>query len=400
MSWGHAISNDLIHWRQLAPALLPYENGLIYSGSAVFDGHNSSGLGNGGNGPLVAAFTHARKPFGQAIATSHDIGRTWQLYKNGGHVVPNQGLDDEERDPRIFWFEPAGHWIMVLWIKKNQVRFFISQNLLDWRHASDFVGDGFYECPDFVQLPIDGDPHNTKWVLYDAAFHYWVGTFDGKKFTAEEGPLIGEYGANFYAAQTWNNTGSRVIQIGWMDGGEYPGMPFNQQLSIPCELTLRKTDYGFRIHRTPVKEVSVLRIWSDTICDTQLDPGPVLVIGEVGDLFDIESEFAVAADSCFEIQLYNLKIIYSAGQIQFLDRCAPLLPKNGNIRLRLLVDRTSIELFGNGGIMCMTSCFIPSAKNTDVRCRVLQGSLLIRTFTVHHLDSIWSVNPQLIESNI
>ncbi len=111
MTWGHAVSPDLIHWKQLENAIHPYDEGTIFSGSAVLDTENLSGLGKGDNPPLVAAFTHARKPFGQAIAYSNDNGQTWNLYDNGRRVVPNQGFDEGERDPKILFHEPTGKWI-------------------------------------------------------------------------------------------------------------------------------------------------------------------------------------------------------------------------------------------------------------------------------------------------
>ena len=157
MTWGHAVSTDLVHWRQLSHALLPYGDGTIFSGSAVVDSKNLSGLGHGQEGLLVAAFTHARKPFGQAIAFSHDRGRTWERYADGEHVVPNQGLDDGERDPKVLWHEPSRKWVMVLWVQRNRARFFTSSDLRQWRHASDVVAQGFYECPDLFELPVDGD---------------------------------------------------------------------------------------------------------------------------------------------------------------------------------------------------------------------------------------------------
>ena len=194
MTWGHAVSGDLIHWHQLPHALLPYGDGTIFSGSAVVDSANGSGLGSGSTGPLIATFTHARKPFGQAIASSTDRGRTWQLYAAGQHAVPNQGLAEDERDPKIFWHAASRHWIMVLWVCRNQIRFFKSADLLKWHATSDFVGDGFYECPDIFPLPVDGNRNDIKWILADAAFHYWVGDFDGQSFTAQEGPLRPEAG--------------------------------------------------------------------------------------------------------------------------------------------------------------------------------------------------------------
>ena len=390
MTWGHAISKDLVNWRQMKHALLPYEDGTIFSGSAVVDTHNDSKLNLEGKAPLIAAFTHARKPFGQAIAFSNDHGLNWQYYDKGRHVVPNQGLDDGERDPKIFRHEPSGKWIMVLWVRKGQVRFFSSDNLLKWKHISDFVGEGFYECPDLIQLPLDGNQGNTKWVLYDAAFNYWVGSFDGNAFEAESGPFQGDHGNNFYAAQTWNNTRDRVVQIGWMRGGQYPGMPFNQQMSFSCELSLRSTPSGIRLYRMPVKEIAKLRAGNVFVEDHTLERGTPLDVGFSSDIFDLELEMIVSSNSSFSIGFCGQEVVYSEARIKCLGQKAGLPPVNDRVSLRILVDRTSIELFGNGGEISMSSCFLPSAETGSIVLRAKNGSPRIRTLTLHRLTSAWN----------
>ena len=220
---------------------------------------------------MIALFTHARPPCAQALAFSNDQGRSWKLYNSGKPVIPNQGRDDFERDPKVFWHQPTQKWVMVLWLQTDRVRFFVSDDLINWRHASDFVGEGFWECPDLFELPVDGDIQNRKWVLHDANFKYWIGVYDGVTFQPEAGPFQGDFGGNFYAAQTWNNTRDRVLQIAWMRGGEYPGMPFNQQMSFPCGLSLRKTPLGIRLFRMPVKEIENLNVETIEFKDVWLE---------------------------------------------------------------------------------------------------------------------------------
>ncbi len=390
MTWGHAVSSDLVHWRQLPNAILPYGDGTIYSGTAVVDSKNLSGLGQAHREPLVAAFTHGRKPFGQAIAVSNNRGRTWELYADGKHVVPNQGLDDEERDPKVFWHERSGKWVMALWVQQGRVRFFTSSDLKQWRHASDWVGQGFYECPDLFELPVDGYERNTRWVLHDAAFNYWIGSFDGTTFLPEAGPLQGDFGGNFYAAQTWNNTGSRVIQIAWMRGGQYPHMPFNQQMSFPCELALRTTPLGVRLCRTPFMEIEGLYREENAISDRWLDAGHDLSVGAPGDLFDIQAEVELSQGASFSIRLHDQAITCDGSQVACLGRTAPLAAINGSIHLRLLVDRTSIELFGNAGEVSMSSCFLPVEKDTRVQFHAQNGAIRIRSAVIHRLSSAWA----------
>jgi sucrose-6-phosphate hydrolase SacC (GH32 family) len=389
MTWGHAVSPDLVHWRQLPHALVPYDNGTIFSGSAVEDTANTSGLGQKHRGPLVAAFTHAREPFGQSIAYSNDRGRSWKLYDGGRHVVPNQGLDDGERDPRVFRHEPSGTWGMALWVQKGRIRFFASANLLQWTPVGDFAAEGFFECPDIFELPLDGDRGKTKWVLHDAAFNYWIGSFDGAKFTAESGPVRGDLGANYYAAQTWSNTGSRTVQIAWMRGGEYPGMPFNQQMSFPCELSLRTTDRGVRLCRVPVPEISTLYAGQTMVTDRSLGAGEELGIETGGELLDIQLEAEVGPDTAFSIGLHGQIVNHAGQQVECLGGKAPLSSVDGVVRLRLLVDRTSIELFGNDGELSMSSCFVPSRMDTTVRLRGENGAFRVRRLVVNRLRSAW-----------
>ena len=393
MTWGHAVSTDLVHWRQLSHALLPYGDGTIFSGSAVVDSKNLSGLGHGQEGLLVAAFTHARKPFGQAIAFSHDRGRTWERYADGEHVVPNQGLDDGERDPKVLWHEPSRKWVMVLWVQRNRARFFTSSNLRQWRHASDVVAQGFYECPDLFELPVDGDEQNTRWVLHDAAFNYWIGSFDGTTFRPEAGPIQGDFGGNFYAAQTWNNTGKRVVQIAWMRGGQYPGMPFNQQMSFPCELALRTTPAGVRLCRTPVREIEGLYLRAHEVCDKRLNPGQDLCVGPLGDLSDIQAEVEMSHGAGFSLRLHDQAITCIGSHVTCLGRTAPLAAADGLISLRLLVDRTSIELFGNDGQVCMSSCFLPVQADTNLQLQAQGGAIRIRYMVIHRLASAWQPDP-------
>ena len=393
MTWGHAVSRDLVHWHQLKDAIGPYNKGTIFSGSAVADSGNRSGLGTGPKGPLVAAFTHARKPFGQAIAFSIDNGRNWQLYAEGKHVVPNQGMDDGERDPKIFWHDLTQQWIMVLWVRLNQVRFFTSDDLLHWDHASDFNGEGFYECPDLFQLPLDRNRQSMKWVLCDATLNYWVGTFNGQRFIPEAGPIKGDYGGNFYAGQTWNNCRNRVVQIAWMHHGEYPGMPFNQQMSFPCELSLRKTDSGFRLFRIPVDEIKSIRVETDSISNHTLHSGEKLSAGRSGDLFDIEAELEPAVDAGLAIRFYDQEITYIAGEIRCMGKAASLLPVDGIVRLRILLDRTSIEIYANDGEVCFSLCFLTAATDTLVEFQAITGAIQIKQLDVHRLASSWMPIP-------
>ena len=245
---------------------------------------------------------------------------------------------------------------MVLWVQRGRVRFFTSDDLKQWHHASDFTGTGFYECPDLFELPVDGVAANRKCVLHDAAFNYWLGAFDGQTFRPEAGPIQGDFGENFYAAQTWSNTGSRVIQIGWMRGGQYPDMPFNQQMSFPCELTLRNTPGGVRLCRTPIREIQGLYREQHESPDQRLNPGQALSVEPPGAQFDMQAEIEISPGAGWSIRLHDVALTGTETHLTCLGKTAPLPTVNGRISLRVLVDTTSIEVFANGGEVSLSSC--------------------------------------------
>ena len=175
------------------------------------------------------------------ICYSLDHGRTWKRYeKNPILVYP-------ERDPKVFWYAPGNHWVMMMY-GNNQYHIFTSTNLLAWKDAQHPIPDSF-ECPDFFELPVDGNRDQMKWVLIQGNGRYSLGMFDGTQFKEETTRFSCDIGPNFYATQTWGNTETgdgRRIQAAWMRDSTFPEMPFNQQVSFPCELTLRSTPNGRR----------------------------------------------------------------------------------------------------------------------------------------------------------
>ena len=270
MTWGHAVGPDLLHWQQLDNALSPDRLGTIFSGSAVVDWDNTAGFQTGAEKVLVCIFTSAGKPFTQSIAFSNDRGRTWTKY---AHNPVLSHIAGDNRDPKVFWHEPTRRWIMALYLDGEHYALFASPNLKEWTKLSDVPAPGGSECPDLFELPIEGNPRDTRWVFWAGNGNYLLGRFDGKTFIKESGPHPTDWGANFYAAQTYSDipeADGRRIQIAWMRGGEFPGMPFNQQMSFPCELTLRKFSEGIRLCRNPVREIEKIRAkkhgWNNLRC--------------------------------------------------------------------------------------------------------------------------------------
>ncbi|MBR4306953.1 MAG: 2,6-beta-D-fructofuranosidase [Bacteroidaceae bacterium] len=256
MTWGHATSPDLLHWTEQPPVLFPDTLGTMFSGSAVFDKDNTSGFGTKKNPPLVYAYTADRSEKEvQCIAYSLDGGMTLHKYK-GNPVIDSHDKwqTRDTRDPRVFWYEPGGHWVLVL-NERNGHSIYTSANLKEWTYQSHV--NGFWECPDLFPLPVDGNADDVRWVMYGASNTYMIGRFDGKVFTPESGKHRFSTGA-IYAAQTFNDVpDGRRIQIGWANI-DHRGMSFRGQMLLPTELTLRSTKDGVRLVSKPIKEVETL----------------------------------------------------------------------------------------------------------------------------------------------
>jgi sucrose-6-phosphate hydrolase SacC (GH32 family) len=369
-------------------AVYPDRNGACWSGSGVVDRENSSGFQTGKEPPLVLAYTNAGATFGQSLAYSNDRGRTWKTYEGNpvlGQIAPSN------RDPLVFWHEPTRKWVMVLYVKRGSAHFFTSDDLKDWTPASEVRLAGFHECPDLFELPIDGDEWDTKWVLYDARSMYWLGRFDGTTFTPEAGPLRVEHGRNFYAAQTWDCGWYRRVQIGWMSKAKYPGMPFNQQMSFPCELILRTGPKGVRLYRYPVPTIEKLHNKKERVelADVTVAPGENPLDGVRGELFDVRMEVEPRGAAEWGLRLFGQSITYARGRLSCLGASTNVAPVEGVLKLRVLVDRASIEVFANDGEASLTSWFLPKQPETGLELFAKGGDIRVRSLVVAKLRSAW-----------
>jgi fructan beta-fructosidase len=391
MTWGHAVSPDLLHWKQLDHAIYPDELGTIFSGSAVVDHQNTSGFQTGGEKPIVCIYTSAGKPFTQSIAYSVDRGRTWTKYAKNpvlAHIVGGN------RDPKVIWHEPTRKWIMALYLDKNDYALFSSPNLKEWQRICDVPLPGAGECPDFFPIAVDGDAKQIKWLFWGGNGTYRLGTFDGAAFKPQTDPLRSIYGANDYAAQTYSDipaADGRRIQIAWMVGGKYPDMPFNQQMTIPRELTLRTTPEGPRLHMMPVREIESLRVKKHAWTDLAIAPGSNPLEALEGELWDIEAEFEVDAAARLIFAARGEPIRYDAqkGELICLGRTTPMAPQDGRIKLRVLVDRTTIEIFAADGRYPICSCFLPDPTDRSLSLSIEAGKATAKSLTIHSLKSAW-----------
>jgi fructan beta-fructosidase len=418
MTWGHAVSSDMLHWRQMPHALLPYQvdgrYGTIYSGTAVVDHNNSLGMQVGSRKTLVAFFTYASEQpsFYQAMAYSTDGGVTWTYWNHGRAVVPNQGLDGGERDPKVFWHEASQRWVMALWVSTSpgRIRFFTSTNLHEWEFASDLLRPWAFECVDMFPLPVDGNASEQKWVIYDASFDYEIGSFDGTTFQTEAGPFHASYG-NFYAAQSFNQApDGRVVQIGWMNGGpnsaDAYGLPYNQQMAFPCDLTLRTTPEGVRLCAWPIPEIGSLVNGTHQVNSQALTPTSNLLQGAGPlDLVDLAIDFdpGTASQVVFELPRTTLTYHTASGSLTFIgtDNAAhpvvdgPVSARSGHVRLRFLLDRLTVEAFAFEGEKFGTHYISPNNGAATPSIRSVGGNAFVHSLSVKSLGSAWTAETPL-----
>lgn len=399
MTWGHAVSTDMIHWQQRRDAIHMDRLGTIFSGSGLVDHQNTTGWATEQHKPIVAVYTSAGgtsaesrgQPFTQSIAYSVDGGRRFTKYE-GNPVLEH--LVGGNRDPKVIWHEPTEQWVMVLYLQRPRFAFFGSPDLKSWTKLSELeIPDG-HECPDLFELPVDGDPEDTRWVVWEAAGRYLIGHFDGRVFTPETPLLDSCYGANDYAAQTFSDIPSddgRRIQIAWMRGGRYPGMPFNQQMTVPRVLTLRTTADGIRLFMEPVDELTVLRTREHGHENMALHETPVRLESGDGELFDIQADFELGEAETVGIDVRGHRIEYSVTdqQLTALGRQAPLKADEGRIELRVLVDRTSVEVFANQGRVQMAHCFLPDGDQRELTVFATGGPARAPSI------SVWELRPSL-----
>ena len=432
MSWGHAVSKDLLHWEHLPIALRDEYGVMMFSGSAVIDTRNSSGFGTREKPPMVAIFTgHSQDRQTQDLAFSNDRGRTWTKY--AGNPVLDVGEKDF-RDPKVFWSEPTMRWVMVVSLAaKKQLQFFESTDLKKWDLLSEFGPAGTpnklnWECPDVFELPIEDEPGKTRWVLKadmgngaiagGSGGEYFTGVFDGSKFVADSTTSQWvDFGRDFYAPVSWSDiptSDGRRIWIGWMNNWETclnPTNPWRSAMSIPREMTLRRIDGTLRLCQKPVRELQLLREKMVEIKDRSLNNEP-LSVDVRGQQLEIILEVKPELGTEFGVRVLKGKeeqtvVGYSTkSRSVFVDRtksgnvsfhpafsgrhAGPLeLNDQGNIRLQIFVDACSVEVFGNGGESVITDLVFPDPNSNVVELFAAGGTCHIVSCQIHTMKSVW-----------
>ncbi len=434
ISWGHATSKDLVHWERKPIALFPDSLGLIFSGSAVVDKNNTSGLGKNGIIPLVAMYTShdmVKEKAGaidvenQSVAYSLDEGKTWVKYQLNP-VLKNPGVRDF-RDPKIFWHEESNKWIVAI-AAQDQISFYASSNLLNWVKLSDFgktLGShgGVWECPDLFPIEFD---NKIYWVLLvninpggpngGSATQYFVGDFDGINFNCnyKETKWV-DYGPDEYAGVTWSNTGKRKVFIGWMSNWSYanivPTEKFRNGFTLPRELGLTKIENDFYLNSLPIKELKSLEKQSKKFNQIKIDKNKDLskLIGKINT--PSKFNFVFSKHNNFIVEFYNNlneKVIIGFDKeknVFYLDRkksgntefekdfarvnYAPRFSNNEDISITLYLDKASIELFADNSLSNLTSVIFPNEDFTKINLLSTKGAVL-KVFTYTPLHSIWN----------
>lgn len=422
MHWGHAVSKDLIEWEHLPIALFPDSLGTIFSGSAVIDNNNTSGLGTADNPAMVAIFTYhnsegekaKRDDFQtQGIAYSTDQGRTWSKYENNP-VLNNPGIRDF-RDPKVAWVQSQngeGKWIMTLAVK-DRISFYSSPNLIKWTHESDFNPEwaaygGVWECPDL--FPLTTKEGEEKWVLLvsinpggpngGSATQYFVGNFDGSEFKVESSEVKWlDFGADNYAGVTWSDIpegDGRRLFMGWMSNWLYadivPTDNWRSAMTLPRALELVKLGEDYLVASRPVQELEKLRNASEKVNGAEIAlSGELLEMELTPSGEDFSVEFSNSAGEKLALTKSGDNIILDRSQSGIIDFSEPFgKPHNlpnlvGQVSdIRIFLDRSSVEVFINEGELVMTEVIFPTEPYNKV---VLNG--FQNENTIYYLSSIW-----------
>ncbi|WP_304249799.1 DUF4980 domain-containing protein [Phocaeicola plebeius] len=428
MHWGHSTSTDLMHWKFEGCAIVPDAWGAIFSGSCVVDHENTAGFGKEA---VVAFYTSAKStPWGdiqmQSMAYSLDNGKTFTKYE-GNPILTSSEKDF--RDPKVFWYAPGKHWVMILAVGQH-MEIYSSVNLKEWKKESEFgamqgAHGGVWECPDLVEIPVEGT-REKKWVLIcnlnpggpfgGSAAQYFVGSFDGKKFVNESPTQTKwmDWGKDNYATVTWNNApDGRCIALGWMSNWQYannvPTRQYRSANTLARDLTLYREGQELYLKSTPSVEVKKARGKKVSIPSFRVSEKHEIVnlFEEKQGAYEVEILIQNAGASKIAFCLLNDKgekvsMYYDLNRKQFvMDRsesgtvdfskdfpAVTVAPANVDkeLTLRLFVDRSSIEAFGEDGKFVMTNLVFPSQPYVKMCFEADKNGYAVKSLNVYKLQ--------------
>ena len=400
---GYATSPDLLHWKDEGVALIPQKSFLpteavrnvsgnqVYSGSAVLvSGQTAKKITGSEKDAIVAIYTGTGA--GTCLAWSNDGGMKWHDYKDNPVAHPIKKA--YPRDPCVIWHNATSKWILLLY--QDGTTFYGSDDLIHWTYLSN-VEFGF-ECPDFFELPLDGNENHKKWVLQDANGSYLVGSFDGKTFRKDAGQdtLIMTLGPDFYAGQTFPmgmlpDNDPRLIQIAWMDhwNGGIGETIWERNATFPVSIGLVTYEGQLRTTREPIKEIASLYEGSESWKGQILKEGENLLSKSKSKKFDLIAEFDLtnATASQIEFKIANKTITYNiSSQTLMSEACSP--DKSNHITIRILVDWGQLEIFANNGIYSYSEQFAFTPDRNDLELST-DGKVKLVSMELHELKRIW-----------
>ncbi len=391
MHWGSAESEALVRWRELGDVLFPDEAGTIFSGSSIVDRENVSGLKQGEEDPILSFPTAAGgtsetskgSPFTQNLAYSTDGGRT--LVKWPGNPVISQ-LAPGNRDPKVIRYAPDNCYILALYLEKHDFALFRSEDLLHWRELQRLTLPEDWECPDFYPLPSDGDPAKLRWVFSAASDRYLLGTFDGRRFTPEGEPGRLNWGDVSYAAQSWSDEPrGRRLRTAFIKQ-VIPGQPFGCCMDFPQEMALKTVNGGLRLCAWPAEEIKGLYGTCSTLEDLPLCPEASVKRRVESKACDIELEFP--SDTALTLSLFGLELGYDpVGSLTCGEIQAPVQGENGFVRLRILMDTLSTEIFADSGSVFLGIGYI---QDRSLDTLTVSGTGTLRRLALRELGRFWA----------
>jgi sucrose-6-phosphate hydrolase SacC (GH32 family) len=352
---------------------------------------------------MVAFYTGLRG--GQRIAYSNDKGRSWSKFP-GNPVIPWDETD-EAKFPNVFFHPPSGKWIMILFRKpdkeerKKGFSFYTSDNLVNWQYQSHLAG--FSGNPDMVELRVNNRPDDSRWVIFEANGNYIIGSFDGRQFVPESIRLKNDFGSDFYVSKTWINIPAkdgRIIQIALMKNDQWEDMPFNNQLTFPCELSLKKINAGIFLTKQPVREIEQLYGKKTSWSNKNLIPGinQNIIKGIEGECLRIKGRFDLKTCESFGFMLRTGKknqgteLVYNVkrGTMSLLGQTVPVEPVDNKIFLDILLDRSSVEVFINNGRAAISANFKNAPADRKYILFNTGGELFVDELDIWEINSAWS----------
>ena len=354
ISWGHAVSRDLLHWEQKDPALYPDDFGYMYSGSAIVDKENCSGLKAGNHDPILLFYTacanqsemSSGKSTCQCMAYSLDGGVSFKKYEHNP-IIPH--IEGDNRDPKVVYCHEIGRYVLALYLAEDRYVLFVSNNLLQWEEWQRLSLPGDGECPDFFSLFLDEDPLQKRWIFIGASDHYLVGSVQQDGFVSEGEPRRLHYGRNSYAAQSFSDIpekDGRRIRMAW-NTFEFQHSPFNCAMCFPTEMTLKSIDGKPQLCVQPANEIQLLHGAAVQVENRLLTPSECLKVPLKGKSHEIRMDMEANQESLLYITLLGmqLEIDFQHGVLKLDDREMPLYLQNGRLTLTMITDTNGIEIF-------------------------------------------------------